>query len=83
MRIIVDKETAQGVAAELIGVGVAFQYAPRPSDIVCSHERGATHTISVDDSRTELLNCVWSIVSERRQRASSTAQVIERVAAKK
>lgn len=89
MRIIVDKETAQQVAAELIAVGVAFDYQRATAveerwtlvDGPASYDP-TLHWIIVDDSRAELLNCVWSIVNERRQRARSTGEMIVRVAGK-
>lgn len=76
--INVDKETATLVAAELIKVGVAFNYkdnAPEMKDAQRWSQR-----IEVDDSRTELLNCIWSIVSERRQTANHQQTTIARVA---
>lgn len=76
--INVDKETATLVAAELIKVGVAFSYKDNAQETKDT-QRWAQR-IEVDDSRLELLNCIWSIVSERRQTQAHQQTTIARAA---
>lgn len=73
-----DKETAVAVMAELVKVGVAFNYKDNTN--VGDHPARWSQRIEVDDSRTELLNVIWSIVTERRQREAHTQTTIARVA---
>lgn len=73
-----DKETAVAVMAELVRVGVAFNY--KDNSGVGDHPARWAQRIEVCDSRTELLNCIWSIVTERRQTLAHTQTTIARVA---